>query len=437
MKRRFAISVAVAVGFATQSQAATMTELFDALKKNPVTQMDVKSSEYAELSAQKVKDAFYPRASLFATYEHYNSPTNLRPMSPAESIKVSGHGEPLPFATTIERLGGRLSMPIFVKELFALADQARSMAQSAKAKERLNLLEHEALLLGSDASWRYLVSLKKALAARKRSIEKMLEDTRIKVTSGRAPGVTLDKMEESINRLDIAVNDIDIKQASLRSRIASLTGLELDEPAPISQKRGVQEGEIFALKPLEYGVEAKAKGIDASYGRLYPRISLSAVWSENYGQNAVNTVPPSVSTHVSDDVHRSYGNYMVGVTMPLFEKGTYTDIERARVALEKEKLHLAKMRQELLAKTKALKTSLKLYTRSIELAKKSVQKRESLLEYAKVALQAGRLTEEEYLRYEEGLLDAQSKVFEAQMKRWQTMAQLAVIYGNDLKTIVE
>ncbi|WP_353663156.1 TolC family protein [Hydrogenimonas sp. SS33] len=437
MKRWILLSAAAAIGLTVQAQAATMSELFQALKRNPVTQMDLKNSEYADLSAQKVKDAFYPSASIFATYEHYSAPTNLRPMSPAESIRISREGEPLPFATTIERLGGKLSMPIFVKELFALSDQAKTMAESAKAKARLNLLEHEALLLGSDASWRYLDALKKALGARKRSIEKMLEDTRVKVESGRAPGVTMDKMEESINRLEIAINDIDIKQASIRSQIASLTGLELEKPAPIAEKRRVQEGEMFALKPLELTVKAKAKGIDASYGRLYPKVGLSATWSENYGQSAVNTVPPSVSTDVSDDVHRSYGNYMVGVTMPLFEKGTYTDIERSRVALEKEQLHLAKTKQELEAKSRALKTSLKLYNRSIELAKKSVKNRESLLNYAKVAFDTGRMTEEEYLRYEEGLLDAQSKLYEAKARKWQATAQLAVIYGNDLEEIVE
>jgi len=113
------------------------------------------------------------------------------------------------------------------------------MAKSAKAKARLNLLEHEALLLGANATWRYLDALKKALFARKRSIEKMLEDTRIKVQSGRAPGVALDKMEESINRLDIAVNDIEIKQADIRSQIASLTGLTLLEPPSIAPKRQV------------------------------------------------------------------------------------------------------------------------------------------------------------------------------------------------------
>ena len=424
----------LAAAAAVSLHAATMHELFEALKRHPATQADAMQAKAAELSAQRVKDAFYPSVSLFATYEHYSAPTNLRPMSPVESgeILAGRKSGPLPFATTIERLGGKLSMPIFAKELFSLSDKAQSMARSAAVKKRLNVLRNEALLLGSDASWRYLESLEAALKARRKSIGKMLEDMRIKVESGRAPGVALDKMEDSINRIDITLNDIGIKKAQTKSRIEALTGMRLERAVPLAEKRVVETKELFAAKPLEFLVEAKSHAIDAAYAKLYPKVGLSAMWSENYGQSAVNF--PNTD---NDDVHRSYGNYMVGITMPLFEKGNYTDIERSRIDLQKEKFRLAQTKQELEATATELKTSRKLYERSIELAKKSVKNRESLLRYAKVAFDTGRLSEEEYLRYEEGLLEAQSKLYEAKAKRWQATAQLAVIYGNDLDEIVE
>jgi len=207
-----------------------------------------------------------------------------------------------------------------------------------------------------------------------------------------------------------------------------VTGMALHAPVPFAQKKEIKTGEIFALKPLRYVVKAKEQGVRAAYDTLYPKIALSAMWSENYSQRDVFR---------GDDVHRGYGNYTLGLSMPIFVKSDYTAIEQARVDVMKEKFRLDETKQQLEAQAKALKRSLQLYKESISLAQKSVKNRNNLLEYAKVALQAGRLTEEEYLRYEEGLLDAQSKVFEAQMKRWQTMAQLAVIYGNDLKTIVE
>jgi outer membrane protein TolC len=337
-------------------------------------------------------------------------------------------GKPYQFAQTIERVGGKVTMPLFVKSLFSLTKKAKALAQSAKLKKELNFYQNEALILGSDATWRYLDALEDSLKARKRSIEKMYEDTKVKVESGRAPGIALDKMDESINRLDIAINDVAIKKTQVQSQIESLTGMELDAPVPFVQKSEVKSDEIFALKPLQYLLEAKEKGVRAAYDALYPKLALNAMWSENYSQRDV---------WQGDDVHRSYGNYTLGLSMPIFVKSDYTAIEQAKVDVMKEKFRLAKTKQQLEAQAKTLKRSLQLYKESISLAQKSVQNRNNLLAYAKVALQAGRLTEEEYLRYEEGLLDAQSKVFEAQMKRWQTMAQIAVIYGNDLKTIVE
>ena len=417
---------------AVSLHAATMHELFDALKKEPVTKLDAMQADYASLSAKKIRESFYPRVSLFAAYEHYSSPTNLRPISPVESQKIALAHEPLPFATTIERVGAQLSMPIFAKELFSLKDLADAMAKSAKTKKRLNLLQNEALLLGSDASWLYLDSLEKAMYARRRSIQKILEDTRIKVESGRSPGIALDKMEESINALDIAINDIAVKKTAVKSAIEALTGIRMESPAPLKRQSALKDGEIFATEPLKYIVEAKRHEVKSAYAKLYPKVALIAKWSENYGQNAVGAEPG-----LSDDVHRGYGSYTVALSVPLFAKGDYTEIERAKIDLEKERYRLAKTEQELIAKAAELKKSLELYERSKVLAKRSVGHQKSLLKYAKVAFDTGRLSEEEYLRYEKSLLEAQSRVYEADSKYWQTLAQLAVIYGNDLADIVE
>jgi len=427
MKKMMLVSLAAALGL----HAATMGELFDALKNQPQTELDAMQARFARLGVQKAKESFYPTVSLFATYEHYSSPTNLRPMSPVESAVMTQEHKPLPFANTIERLGAKATLPIFVKELFSLADKAEAMARSAKAKKRLNFLQNEALLLGADASWRHLVALEAALQARMRSIEKTLADTRVKVESGRAPGIALEKLDEGLNRLAIALNDLRTKETSLEARIEALTGMRLDGPVPLRAKGDVEEGEIFALEPLKHQVEARRHAIAAAKGKLYPRVSASAMWSENYGQNAVSF------NQANDDVHRGYGNYMVGLSMPLFAKGDYTGIEQAEVALRREQLRLARTEQELSAQAEALRKTLALSGRSRELAAKSVANEKNLLAYAKVAYETGRMTEEEYLRYEEGLFEAQSKAAEADALWWQTLAQLAVIYGNDLRDIVE
>jgi len=205
---------------------------------------------------------------------------------------------------------------------------------------------------------------------------------------------------------------------------------------PTGRKGGLQTGRLFALEPLKWQVTAQERALDASRSKLWPKVSLSAFWSENYGQSAVGQPSPQHPS-IGDDVSRGYGSYMVALSVPLFEKPLYTEIERAEVALKKERFRLAQTSEELSAKAEALRASLPLYERSEQLAQKSVESQKKLLAYAKVAFDTGRLIEEEYLRYEEKLLEAQSRALEARAKYWQALAQLAVLYGNDLAELVE
>ena len=74
---------------------------------------------------------------------------------------------------------------------------------------------------------------------------------------------------------------------------------------------------------------------------------------------------------------------------------------------------------------------------SINLARKSIVNQQQLLKIAKVAFLDHRMSEEEYLRYEDALAKAKASLYGFEAKKWQDIAQLAVIYGNDLKRIVK
>ena len=56
---------------------------------------------------------------------------------------------------------------------------------------------------------------------------------------------------------------------------------------------------------------------------------------------------------------------------------------------------------------------------------------------AQVAVRAGRMTMEDYLRYESDVLAAQATLYQARQQKWQIVARQAVIYGTDLKGVVE
>ncbi len=409
-------------------QAVSITDLFNAINKQPTTKIDVISSKMAKIAQERVNAGYYPTVDLFANYTHYNSPTNLRPLDPLSSSRLIAHGQPLPFAQTIQKVGIGASVPIFVKELGDLSNKARYLAKSAQLKKELNFYQNEALVLGSNANLEYLDNLILTLKATQKSLLKTKESIQISVDTGRMPGIALDKIDERLDQIGISVNNIDIKKASLISNIENLTGIEIKNPVKMELISEVKKGEIFALKPLQEVINASMSDFKASKAkRYYPTVAFNLMWSENYAQSDVN---------MGESVNRGYGYYQLGVYMPLYNRGEDVDMQLKQISIMKDRMKLKKTEQELKTRVKALQKDLILLEKSKRLREMNIQKREDLLRYAKVAFDEGRMTEEIYLTYEDGVLSAKSSYYEIVSQKWQDIAKLAVIYGNDLKGVV-
>jgi len=123
--------------------------------------------------------------------------------------------------------------------------------------------------------------------------------------------------------------------------------------------------------------------------------------------------------------------------MPIFDHSKTTASEEAKVAYLQKKTEYEKTRHTLAVQASQLTREIGLLKRSITLAKKSVANQQKLLKIAKVSFANGNITEEEYLRYEDALANARANLYSFQAKKWQDIAQLAVIYGNDMKRIVK
>ncbi len=418
-------SVFMLVVFAVSLQAVTITQLFDAIKKQPTTKIDEISSKMAQIAQKRVNAGYYPKLDLFANYTHYNSPTNLRPLSPTSTFNP---GEPIPFSNTIEKIGVSASMPIFIKELGDLSQKAKYLAKSARLKKELNFYQNEALILGSNASLGYLDNLLVSLNATKSSLKKTRKDIEISVNSGRMPGIAIDKINEKLNQLDITINNIKIQKANLVANIENLTGIEIKKSAKLRLIKKITKGDFFALKPLQEVIKAAQSDFKASKAkRYYPKVALNVMWSENYAQDDVK---------YGKSVHVGYGFYQLGISMPLYNRGEDIDMQLKKVEIMKNKMKLKKSEQELKAQVNALQKELKLLERSRKLKSEDIKRSEDLLKYAKVSFDEGRMTEEDYLVYEDKVLSAKSSYFETTSKRWQDIAKLAVIYGNDLKGVV-
>jgi len=408
--------------------ATSMKDLFTALKKQPISKVDEEVAKMAGAAEQKVKAGYYPTIDLFGAYTHYNSPTNLRPLDPLATAKLTANGAPLPFATTIQKFGIKATVPIFIKELSSLSQKLKHLAKSARLKRRLNFYQNEAVIVASNASLEYLDNLLIALKATRKSLATTRDDLKIAVDSGRTPAIALDKIDEKINQLDISINNIKIKRTELLSNIESLTGIRLKQPVSMELAREINKGSFFALKPLEEVVRASMSDYKAAKEkRYYPKVALSLLWSENYAQHDVK---------LDKDVHSGYGYYSLGVSVPLYNKSLDSDMQIKKIALMKDKMKLQKTKDDLKASANALQKQLQLLINSEKLKKDTITKEESLVKYAKVAYEEGRMTEEDYLRYEDALVGAKSNYYEAVSKKWQTIAKLAVIYGNDLEGVM-
>jgi len=407
--------------------AMTITDLFNTLKKQPVTELDVLQTRSAELGVQAVYDRFYPELTGIIGYDKYSSPTNWRPVVPTETASILANHGTLPFSETLARFGGQLSIPFFVKELFSLGKRAERLADSSRVKQQLNLFEHQAILVTANAHLVHMSSLKKALDSRKASLEKTRDDVANQVKSGRLPESELIRMDEAINQIDLLFNQAMQQESGLRRNIESLTGILLREPVSLTKVDTLNKEALLALKPIGKNIEAREFSVQAAKDKLYPKVVGTARWFQNYGEG-YNT---------GEDIDGDYGSYGISLQMPIFNKPSYTAIEKAKIDLRREKNRFAQAKIELQAKADDLGRTLNLLDHSKELAKKSVGHERELLKVAKVAYGSGRLVQEEYLRNEEKVLSAEASYYLTEARWWETFATLAVLYGNNLEELVQ
>jgi len=408
--------------------ATSITALLNSLQNRPEHRLDNLDVEKSTLGRQAVSDKLMPTVNLYGGYEISNSPTGLLPVPPNTMIgMVKDQSIGQPFSKGILREGVNFTWPLFVKSIYTLEDKADLLHLAAKEKRKLNLIQREAVVVGSVAQLRYLESLKAALQAKKRSIQQTEMTTKMKVKEGRVPQSAIFVLNSNINELDIATNNIEQNINLLSAKIETLTGVHLSRSVPLRVRRSVRKGEIFALKPLQKKVEASRKGMQAADEAFIPSI----VTKGNY------TYSQADAYNNGNSVREHYGTAGVYVSMPLFDSSKSTVSQQARVDYMKEKTNLDQTKHSLSVQARQLDRELVLLKRSVKLAQKSVNDQKKLLKIAKVSLTNESITQEEYLRYEDALANAKANLYNFRAKQWQDLAQLAVIYGNDLKEIVK
>ena len=424
MRRKIIQLGAVLFCSSTLVHAVTIHHLLDNIKKQPSYQLDTLAVSLGALSEQKIKDKQMPTLNGFAGLERYNRPSSLRPVLPSEMQRPQ---KGLPFSKHIGRIGADLTWSVFVKSLYTLQKKAALMHLAAKEKQRLNFISKEAEVVGSVAYLKYLSSLKQALNAKKRSIYATRKKVALMVKEGRAAPSELLRLDTHINEIEVNLVNLDRQIDTLSAKIETLTGIALRYPLPLHQKHKIHKGKIFALMPLAKKVEASKAGVKAAKEGYYPSIALKGKYTYSRGE--------AYNNHKTVD--SDFGSLGVFVTMPLYDRSKSTSVEEAKLFYLKEKAKLEDTRLTLTVKAKKLEREIRLLKRAFRLARKNIRDQKELLKVAKVSLEEGVITQEEYLRYEDALANARAEVAKIESEKWQDIAQLALIYGNDLKGIVK
>ncbi len=422
------LSVLLLLLFCTSPVAAaepTITTLLQAVATQPDIAASALGVKATDTQLQQAYAELYPKISAFGSYSIFNSPTNLRPMAPTE-VNVAA-GESIPFSKQILRYGLRVEMPIFIKELYTLADKVKQLQKASRAGHKLRLVTRQATVVALDASLAFSAHLDKAIASRLASLRKTRDDLQLAVDNGRTPESELLKVKTLLNDLQKQRNDLQRQVTSLTSQIEQLTGIRLEHFVPIALKRQVFGDNYLREEQQLAKVAAAEKGLQQAKEQRYPVLKLEGLLSENSG-DAYNT---------DRSIDRSYDYIGVKLVLPLFNRSLHTAITQADIQLRREKQQLSQLQIDLVATAESLRQQLPLVDRSDELARTNLKNKQQLLDIAKVAFRNGRMTTEEYLRFEAQVLDAEAALYKTHVDRWKIISQQAVLYGDDLTGVVQ
>ncbi len=402
--------------------------LFDSLKTHPQTLADQLNLEKALTGRRMVTAMLYPQVSAFGRYEYANTPSGMLPLAPNDLLTmVQDQTVPQPFSRNIFRVGVGVSMPVFALSIYTTAAKAKALYGSAQAKAHVNLLQNEALLVSTNANLQYLEALMKALRGKKESLAKTLEIVQLQVKNGRAPKTALLKIQNALNEVRIAENNVRQQQQKAIAVIRTFTGITLDHPVPMRQTGTYRNGSLKVLEPMRKKAQADKLAWRAEKEKLAPALYFNG----DYNHSAANAY--NNGKNISED----YGTFALTLNIPIFTKSQYASIQKSKLDYQSTQNELKKMELELASQARALENNLPLLNSSVELYQQSVKEKKELLKIAKVAFLSHRMTVEDYLKYENDLILEESHLYGARAKKWQTLMQLAVIFGNDIEQMVK
>lgn len=409
-------------------EVQSVHDLFIALKSHPQTTGDSIAFEKATTGKKMAYSNLFPTITAFSSFDYYSDPASMLPVTPNDAAYMVQHPEiSQPFSDQIFRAGVSISMPVFVKSIYTTASKAKHLQKSAHAKQQINLLKNEAIIVSSNANLNYLDALTKALESKKQSLLKTKEIIEVKVKNGRAPGSSLLIINNGIHQVEATKNEIAINKEQAISVIESLTKIRVNKPLQMLETNTIDNSEIKSLEPIQQKILADKLAYRAEKEKLLPSLVLRGSYTYSSGD--------AYNDNLSIDT--DFSTIGLVISMPIFNKNQLTQIKKSKLNYDATLNEFEKLEVSLKSQALQLENSLQLLYKSEKLYQQNIQDKEEILLISKTSYQSGRISIEDYLKYEDDLVLEKSKLYKAQAEKWQTLMKLAVIYGNNIENLVK
>ncbi len=412
----------------SNAQDYSLSELFSGLEQNAVSKTDAIKLEQANVYKQSINSQFFPEIDGFGRYDYSSIPAGLYPVPPNDLFQqIQNQDIAQPFSNHIFRMGAQISMPVFSKSLFTMAKQANQMVASAEAQQRINIIKNQAMVVAYNSNLQYVNNLYLALEQKRESLLKTKDIITVKVNNGRAAGSLHYNIDNALNEIALTQNELLLQKNELVANLFTMTGLDLKKAVAMSQIKTIQEKEIQATQSLKEKIQADELLLKSEREKLLPSLYLQGNYSYNLADAYNNQVR----------VEGDWAMASVVLKIPVFNKSQYSQIKRNKLLLSESENELEKLTNTFEAQAKQLEQNLVVLENAIALSKNSIQNKKELQKIAVKSYEIGKMSIEDYLKYEDDLVLEQAKLFKTESLKWQTITKLAIIYGVDLKNILE
>ncbi len=285
-------------------QALTLEEsIAYALANNNTLKQSDAAIETSRALRDNKRAQNFGRLDLLASYDHYNLPRTLAPLTPASLVSVPGAAAAIPTTQDLFSTGIAYNVTLFdgfaQQSAYAISDL---QYQNAAIKNRL---AREELIYNVRSLYVTLLSLQDQLAAQSLYTEaqsRLLQNIQNEVKLGSKAKIDALKVQNDVETSRLKTTTIESNIAIVRATINSLMGgrdigtLESIEAVPQLQESNATDTitSLQRYKVTELNLRATARKQESAASAYYPKIDFSAYYGQNFGPNDESTYYNSV-----------------------------------------------------------------------------------------------------------------------------------------------